>query len=172
MTDWNIVLVGFMGAGKSAAGRRVAERLGYRYVDMDAAIEERTGLTIPQLFEREGEPRFRERERDLVGELAGRSRLVVSTGGGVVLNPLNIAAFERQGVVICLTADLDTILARIGSETHRPLLAGGDRREKARALLEKRKPFYDAIRHQIDTSNLTPDEVADRILELYRAAAG
>jgi shikimate kinase len=160
----NIILVGFMGTGKSASGRIVAKRLGRELVDMDALIEKRQGKTIPDIFAQDGEPFFRRLERDLVKELAAREDLVIAPGGGIVLNPDNIADFSATGVVVCLRALPETILARVGQETHRPLLQGGDKLGKIRELLDRRKPLYDAIRLRVDTDGLTPEEVAERIL--------
>ena len=164
----NIVLIGFMGTGKSSTGRCLAERLGMRFVDMDALIETRAGKPISQIFAEEGEPHFRQLERALAQELAGQTGLVIATGGGIVLNAANIADFARTGFVICLQATPDMILQRVGHETHRPLLATGDKLGRIRELLEKRQALYDAVPHQIDTNGQTPDQVAERIVALYR----
>ncbi|MBP7830005.1 MAG: shikimate kinase [Kiritimatiellae bacterium] len=166
MKHANLVLVGFMGTGKSVTGRRLAARLGRRFVDMDAVIEERAGRTVPEIFARDGEARFREWERALVGELAARQDLVIAAGGGVVLHPENVRDFERTGFVVCLSAAPEAILKRVGHHRNRPLLEGADKERRVKELLEKRRPLYEAIALQVDTTGLTPDEAASRILAL------
>jgi shikimate kinase len=165
--DRNIVLVGFMGTGKTAVGRRIAERLGRELLDMDATIETRAGKSISRIFAEDGEPHFRALEHALVRELAARRGLVISTGGGIVLDPANIAAFERTGLVVCLAASPEVILRRVAHETHRPLLQADDKHERITALLAQRAPLYAAVTHCIDTDPLSPNAVADRILALY-----
>lgn len=166
MGNRNIVLVGFMGTGKTVTGRVLAQRTGMELVDMDALIEQRQGKTIPEIFAQDGEPAFRAMERELVQELSQRTGLIVSTGGGIVLNPDNIAEFEKTGLVVCLTASPDTIFQRLEKDTHRPLLSG-DKKGQISALLEKRNPLYTAIAHGIPTDGLSDEQTADRILELY-----
>ena len=166
MSKRNIVLVGFMGTGKTVTGRVLAERTGMELVDMDSIIEERRGKTIPELFAQEGEPAFRILERELVKELATRNGLIISTGGGIVLDPDNITDFEKTGLVVCLTASPETIFQRLENDTTRPLLSG-DKKSQIAALLEKRKPLYAAIAYQIDSAVLSPEERAKAILELY-----
>ena len=126
MTKFNVILVGFMGTGKSATGLVLASRMKYRLVDMDAVIERRAGKKISKIFAEDGEAEFRQYERVLVQELAGRRGLVVAAGGGVVLNPDNLRDFSRTGVVVCLKASKDAILRRVRGHSHRPLLEDGD----------------------------------------------
>ncbi|MFH0953187.1 MAG: shikimate kinase [Verrucomicrobiota bacterium] len=170
MNKTNIVLVGFMGTGKTATGRLVALRLERSMVDMDTMIEGRAGRKIMEIFARDGETRFRELERQLVVELSARKNLVITAGGGVVLNPDNIRDFGRTGVVICLKASPTAILQRVRSESHRPLLEGGDKARKLLELLEARKPLYEAIPLQIDTTHLSPESAAARVVEIYQQA--
>jgi shikimate kinase len=166
----NIVLVGFMGTGKSVTGKALADQLGYTFVDMDEAIEERTGRKIADIFATEGEAYFREQERELARELSARSDLVIATGGGIVLNPANIEDLGRNGMVVCLHTNPDRILQRVAQQQHRPLLEGDTEKALAiRTLLEKRKPLYDAIPIAIDTTGHTPADTATEILALYRA---
>jgi shikimate kinase len=162
----NIVLVGFMGTGKTVTGRILAERTGMELIDMDARIEEQQGKTIPEIFAQEGEPAFRTLERRMVRELSALSGVIISTGGGIVLNPDNISDFEKNGLVVCLSASPETILRRLETDTTRPLLSG-DKKTQITELLGKRKPLYDAIGHQIDGDRLGPEKRADAILELY-----
>jgi shikimate kinase len=161
----NIILVGFMGTGKSSAGRLIAERLNMEFVDMDDEIVRREGCSIPDIFRDRGEPAFRELERALVIELANRSNLVISTGGGIVLNPDNIRDFSRTGSVFCLQAKPESILRRVEHDQNRPLLQGGDRLTKISELLARRQPLYDAIPRQIDTEGHKPADTADAVIQ-------
>lgn len=162
--------MGFMGTGKTSVGKTLAATLNLRFVDMDHLIEERAGKSITRLFAEEGEPHFRELERALVVELSAQNGLVIACGGGVVLNPDNIRDYERTGLVVCLTATPELIFERTARATHRPLLEQQDRRQRIADLLEKRRPLYASIPHQVDTASRTPAEVADMIQQWYRAA--
>ena len=166
MKKRNIVLVGFMGTGKSATGRALAGRTGMELVDMDSVIESRQRRAISDIFATDGEATFRMMERELVKELSARDGLIISTGGGVVLNPENISDFESSGLVVCLSATAETIFSRVEKDTTRPLLSG-DKKSQIAALLESRRPLYNAIRHQIDANRLNAEERADAILQLY-----
>jgi len=104
MKNKNIILVGFMGTGKTVTGRVLAEQTGLELVDMDSIIEARAGKAISEIFAADGEAAFRAMERELVQELAQRDGLIISTGGGIVLNPDNISDFEKTGLVVCLKA--------------------------------------------------------------------
>jgi len=165
----NIVLIGFMATGKTSTGRDLAAKLGRRFIDMDQVIEEREGRSIPAIFATDGEPRFRELERNLVRELSGQSDLVIAPGGGIVLNPDNIRDFSRTGIVIGLRARPETVLARVGNDTTRPLLQVPDRLGKIRELLARREPLYAAIPTSLDTDGQTPEQIADRILALLES---
>ena len=163
----NIVLFGFMGTGKTAIARLLGEQSGRPVVEMDDLIEEREGMTISRIFAEKGEAYFRQRERELVMDLSREGGKIIATGGGVVLNPDNIRDFEKTGIVLCLTARPGVILSRVENETHRPLLEVENRLEKIEKLLAARRPFYDRIEHQIDTSDLSVEEVVDCILVVY-----
>jgi len=166
----NIVLVGFMGSGKSYVGKLVSEETGMPLLDMDSIIVERAGKPITEIFAEDGEAKFREYERDLVKELAETEGNIISTGGGIVLNPDNIADFERNGLVVCLLVDAESVLDRIKHDTSRPLLAG-DKEKAIVETLETRKPLYEAITHKIDTSGrpFPPVQTAQEIIELYES---
>ncbi len=166
MKNKNIILVGFMGTGKTVTGRVLAEQTGLELVDMDSIIEERAGRAISDIFATDGEPAFRAMERALVQELSKRDGLIISTGGGIVLNPDNIADFEKTGLVVCLKATPETVFQRLEKDASRPLLAG-DKKAQIASILETRKPLYDAIAHGIDTDGLTAEETAKPILALY-----
>ena len=162
----NIVLMGFMGTGKSTVGRTLARRLGMQFLDMDTIIEERAGKPIPRIFAEDGEPHFRAMERALSQELSKRSGLVIACGGGVVLNPENIRDYSRTGLVVCLTATPEVIFKRTAKDRNRPLLEEQDRMKRILELLEKRKTMYAAIPHQVDTTTPTADQVAELIMKL------
>ncbi len=172
MNRRNIVLMGFMGTGKTTVGMRLAARLGLQFIDMDHVIEERAGKSISRIFAEDGEPRFRAMERTLARELSRREGLVIGCGGGVILDPDNVSDFARTGLVICLTATPEAIFQRTATENHRPLLEEQNRFQRIVDLLAKRKSLYAAIPNQVDTTSLPPDEVVRRIETLYSEAAG
>ena len=140
----NIVLTGFMGTGKTTVGRLLAEQLGYEFVDTDQLIEERHGK-IAEIFRSRGEEAFRQIERELAAELAARDRLVISTGGRLMLDPHNVASLSRNGRVFCLVATPDEIFDRVTkdeSAIERPLLSVPDPRQRIVELLAERSPDY------------------------------
>lgn len=159
-----IVLTGFMGTGKSAVGRRLAERLALPFLDLDEAIEAATGLTIAEIFAAEGEPAFRQKERDLIASLEHRTNCVMATGGGAVLDPDNLRRLRTGAVLVCLTAEPAIILQRLGGDAGRPLLQGTDRLARIRALLEQRAPAYAQADLTIDTSALNVEQIVERIM--------
>ncbi len=164
----NIVLVGFMGTGKTTVGLLLAKQTGMPLVDMDTLIEERAGKPITEIFAQDGEPHFRELERDIARALAAQEGQIISTGGGIVLNPDNLTDYEKKGLVVCLQAAPETILERVKNDSTRPLLAG-DKPEKIIQLLETRKSLYEAIPHQIDTNGADPKSIAAKIIALYES---
>ena len=164
----NIILTGFMGTGKTTAGKALAARLNRTFQDMDDLIEEGAGLTVPEIFTIFGETRFRDIEMQVCRDVAARSDLVVATGGGALVNPGNHRVLAATGTVICLSATPEQILERIRNETHRPLLdlAPDNRLERICDLLAEREERYSSIPLQIDTTDLTVDQIVDRILTL------
>ncbi len=166
-TKTNIVLIGFMGTGKTTVGKFLANRLKLTFTDMDDCIVERVGKSIPAIFADDGEPAFRKLERQVVVDLSARRSLVIATGGGVVLNPDNIRDLGATGLLVALTASPDVILERLRHDSGRPLLSAGDKGEKIRTLLAARQHLYDAIPEKIDTDLLTRETVAKRIMDLY-----
>ncbi|MBK8049407.1 MAG: 3-dehydroquinate synthase [Anaerolineales bacterium] len=169
----NIVLTGFMGTGKSTVGRLLAAELGRRFVDMDVVLEAQYGKPISAVFAEEGEEHFRAAEALLCRTLAADPGLVISTGGGALLNPESRAAFSETGVIVCLMASEDEILRRLAAADDRPLLAGeeGKRRERIHALLRQRRAVYGSFPAQIDTDGLKPEEVVERVLLAVEADA-
>jgi shikimate kinase len=160
----HLVLVGLMGAGKTSVGRRLAKKLGLRHVDLDHAVERAAGCTIPELFAAHGEAAFRDREHDLLVELlAGEQPFVLSTGGGAVLRDDNRAAMRARATVVWLRARPDTLLARVGDGSGRPLLAGDPLGNLTR-LAAERAPAYEAAAHVvIDVDGLPFDVITDRV---------
>jgi shikimate kinase / 3-dehydroquinate synthase len=166
----NVVLIGFMATGKTAVGELVAARLGRPFIDTDALIEAQAGRPVPRIFAELGEAAFRRLEAGVVADAAARSGCVIATGGGVVLSPENMDRLRRGGVVIALHADPRAILARAGGGGDRPLL-GADPEGNVRRLLEERAPLYRAADLLIETSSLSVEVVADRVVEFVRARA-
>lgn len=159
----NIVLIGFMGSGKSTVANRLAKRLGYRFVDTDSAIEEVTGLTVERIFAKHGVKRFRGEEALLASKLADKENLVIATGGGLVLRGENARLLQKNGILIGLRATTDTILRRVRNKRTRPLLTKGNIRETVNKLLEERKEAYAIAELTIDVDALTPDQIVDII---------
>ena len=164
----NLVLVGFMGTGKSAVGRRVAALAAAPFLDMDAELERRAGKPIARIFAEDGEPAFRDLESQLAAEWGRKQGTVISCGGGVVLRAANLRALGANGLLVCLTARPEVILARTAHSKKRPLLAGEEPERKIRDLLAARAPYYAAIPVQIDTSDLGPEELAAQVLARWK----
>jgi len=161
----NIILAGFMGTGKSTVGRALAGRLGWTFVDTDSVIEARAGKTIAQIFAEDGEPAFRALEAELAREAAAWTHRVIATGGGMVVPETNLRTLERAGAVVLLSASSEQILARVASETHRPLLAKPDPRGEIERLLAGRAQAYGRVAIAIDTNHKEPAMIADEILQ-------
>ena len=161
----NVVLVGFMGTGKSAVGKLLARQLDRPFIDLDRKIEQKAGRTVQQIFAQDGEPAFRRLEAEAVREAAALKEHVIATGGGVMCDEKNVQALKASGVLICLTASPDVILERTSaSSVSRPLLAGADPKERIETLLKLRAPYYAQSDWTIDTSNRPLQEVVEEIL--------
>lgn len=162
----NIVLIGFMATGKSAVGRRVAERLGWSFFDTDDMIERQTGHTIADLFAKGGEPAFREMESKAVSLVAMMDKSVIATGGGVPLRSGNMDELERNGRVVLLTASPETIIKRLDlGSVPRPLLAGTDPADRVKKLLAERQTVYARNSLSVATDGLDEKQVADLIVK-------
>lgn len=167
----NIVLIGFMGSGKTTVGRELQQRLGYPLVDMDQVIEQRAGKPITAIFAEDGEAVFRDMETELLGELndADAPRRIISTGGGVVTREENRRLLRNLGYVVWLLASPQVILERTGKNRNRPLLQAEDPADVIRRLMETRLPLYQETAHlKLDTAGLNSGEVATGILECAR----
>ena len=168
----NVYLIGPMGSGKTAVGRRLATLLGLQFFDSDAEIEKRTGVDIRFIFEKEGEARFRERERDVIAALTALEGVVVATGGGAVLDPSNRARLASTGTVVYLEASVDTQLQRTKPSRNRPLLMTGDPRAVLERLMSIRRPLYEEIaKVRVDTTGQRVKAVAASVRELLEAHA-
>ncbi|MCL5046798.1 MAG: shikimate kinase [Actinobacteria bacterium] len=161
----NLVLLGFMGTGKTTIGKRLANWLNCRFYDMDEEIERRMGMSISEIFARYGEPFFRDLEATVARELAATSGKVIATGGGVVINPENLAALRRRGWLISLVADPEIIYERVIQENNRPLLEGDNLMDKIRKLLAARDKQYRSADLVVDISNLSTEQIVGRITE-------
>lgn len=160
-----IVLIGFMGAGKSSVGRTLARTTGLRRFDTDEMVAARFGLTVSEIFETKGEETFREAETETLRELADKRSAIITTGGGILLRAQNADLVRQLGTVVHLEADEDTLFRRINRRTTRPLLRTENLRATLTELLRVRLPLYrTAADIQVDTSTLTHDEVAKKIL--------
>jgi len=169
-----LVLVGYRGTGKTAVGRLLAQRLGMQYVGMDAEIVRRAGMPIPEIVDKFGWPKFRDLESELVLDLAARDNIVVDTGGGVIERVENVAALRKNARIFWLKASVPTIVSRIQGGTERPALtAGKSFTEEVAEVLERRNPKYQsAADFEIDTDQLTPGQIADRIAALWSRPQG
>lgn len=143
----NIFLIGPMGAGKTTMGRQLAKKLRLHFYDSDKVIEERTGATIPLIFELEGEAGFRLREQAVIDDLSQKQNLVLATGGGAVLREENRQHLKSRGIVIYLHSDITHLMERIRHDKNRPLLQTADPEAKLRALMQEREPLYRDTAH-------------------------
>ena len=164
----NVVLFGFMGAGKTVVGKEVARKLCMEFVDMDDIIEEKEGCSISEIFAEKGEKHFREVESEAARSLSRREGLVIATGGGVVLDRKNVDALQLSGAGICLTASPEVIYERVKNESHRPLLLTDNPLKRIRSLLRYRAPFYAKVKYRIDTSDLPAESVVENILGIVK----
>lgn len=167
----NIVLIGFMGSGKSTLGRELQHMLGYELIDMDQEIERQQGRKIKEIFSESGEATFREMETTLLRELMahGAEKRIISTGGGVVKSEANRVLLKQMGYVVWLRAPERIILERTSRNRDRPLLDQDDPLQMIRELLAEREPLYAGASHlQVDTGGLDVHELASGILECAR----
>ncbi len=158
-----IVLMGFMGTGKSEVGRRLAQRLGRSFVDTDQLVEERAGKRIAAIFADEGEVAFRSLEHAAVDEAAGRGGVVIAVGGGAVLDPENVRILRAAGTLVYLTARPEVILSRVGDAKSRPLLRNDPRGTVTQLLAERDSVYAAAADVTVDTSDRTADEVVGEV---------
>ncbi|MBQ7705500.1 MAG: shikimate kinase [Selenomonadaceae bacterium] len=163
----NIILIGFMGVGKTSLGKLLASKLGRGFVDLDEKIEHDAGMSIPQIFETHGEKYFRELEKAAVKEVCTRRNIVIATGGGTVKDSENIQLLKNSGVIICLTTEPEEIFRRTEKQGERPVLDGGgsERLNTIKKLLAEREQFYNQADYQIDTTDWSPLQIVNKICE-------
>lgn len=161
----NIVLTGFMGAGKTEVGRELSRILGWRIIDVDDEIVKSRNMTINEIFAKFGEPAFRDVETEMIQKAAQKRNVIISTGGGAVLRQENMDILRARGMIICLWASPETILKRTSHNRERPLLQAEDPLQRIKELLEFRKPFYEKADIMIDTEGKSPFLIAEEILE-------
>jgi shikimate kinase len=164
----NLVLIGFMGSGKSTIGRIVSGELKMKLVDLDRWIEERKKMPIAEIFEKEGEDAFRELETEAVKEVSKSAGQVIATGGGVVLRKSNLEILAGSGILIHLQVDAATVLARTQRHSHRPLLQGPDATLRIEKLMKERQSFYDAIPNSVQSAKRPISDVVADVLRIYR----
>jgi shikimate kinase len=162
----NIVLTGFMGAGKTSVGKRLAKELNLKFIDTDDLIEKEAGTSIKEIFAKFGEGYFRLLESKVINEVSSHTDMVIATGGGAIVNLQNLEALKKNGTIISLTASIDAILLRIGSRDERPLISEGDKKEVISNLLKVREPFYKKADFIIDTTTKTVGEVVKEIKKI------
>ncbi len=162
----NIVLVGPMGVGKTTIGRQLAKSLRLKFKDSDREIEKRTGVDIPLIFELEGEEGFRRREAGMIEELSVQRGLVIATGGGAVINPLNRDVLSQNAAVIYLSADIEQLLERTSKDAKRPLLQTENPEQRIRELLMQRDPLYREVANiVVNTGGRSVKAVIKEIVE-------
>ncbi|MBI3562391.1 MAG: shikimate kinase AroK [Gammaproteobacteria bacterium] len=160
----SVFLVGPMGVGKTSIGRHLAELLDYQFLDSDHEIELRSGVTIPWIFDVEGETGFRKREQAVIDELTQLTGIVLATGGGAVIRADNRQALRARGLVIYLKADVDSLVARIRHDKNRPLLQIADPRQRLEELIQQREPWYQEIADGVFNTNEQDVKTAAREL--------
>ncbi len=164
----NIVLVGFMGTGKTSVGMKLAEALGMNFIDTDDIIEEDCHKSISDIFAHEGEEYFRDLESAVVDKVCKLSGYVIATGGGIVKREINIKKLKSTGMMFCLSASPEVILQRTSGYNHRPLLQVEDPISHIRKLLNEREQFYACADYTIDTSNIDIDQVVEKIISIFK----
>ncbi|MFQ5958503.1 MAG: shikimate kinase [Alphaproteobacteria bacterium] len=170
--DRTIVLIGLMGAGKSSIGRRLAARLGVRFVDADAEIEAAAGGPIPEIFERHGEAAFRDGERRVIARLLDDPPHVLATGGGAFMDPETRARIGEKAVSVWLRADLEVLVARCARRNNRPLLRQGDPRAILKTLIDERYPVYAGADIIVDSIDGPHEAMVDRIVAALAVREG
>jgi len=167
----NLYIVGFMATGKSAVGRMLARKLGFRFIDSDRAIEEKEGMRIKEIFEEHGEEYFRRLERDFVESGHPPQKCIVACGGGLIMQQGVLDVLKTKGVIVCLSASVETILKRTSGSKKRPLLNTEDRDVQVRRLIAERGPVYRDAGIGVSTENRSIAEVCKHVARVYRKAA-
>jgi shikimate kinase len=165
----NVVITGFMCSGKTSVGKKLAEKLNFDFLDTDDLIENKVGMRITEIFEKYGEPYFRELEAQIIKEVSEKDKLVISTGGGVVLREENVNNLRKNGVIINLVAKPETIYERLKKQPGiRPLLNKPNPLEEIKKLLEYRERYYKNCDFRVETDNLSVEEIVEKILNFLK----
>lgn len=166
----NIILIGYMGSGKSTVGRKAAKAVEYNFLDTDSLIEKEEGMTISKLFEEKGEPYFRERETETIRKLIAEPKgNIIATGGGLPMKEGNAELLKELGTVIYLKAETNTLVRRLSGDTTRPLLQKGELREKIETMLAIRGPVYEACADVVlQTDHMSFYEIICKIEDLLK----
>lgn len=166
MEGKNIILVGFMGCGKTTIGKKLAKMFGYEFIDMDIEIEEKNGMKISDIFKEYGEGEFRKMETALCGELSQKSGCVIATGGGVIKNEENMRLLKTNGSVLYIKASPEHIYKNIKNDKTRPLLDCEDKLERIKTLMEERRPMYEGRRDiAVEITGMNSHDAAGLIRE-------
>jgi shikimate kinase len=168
----SIVLIGLMGAGKTAVGRRLANRLELPFIDADTEIEVAAGASISEIFAEHGEAYFRQGERKVIKRLLGEGRQVLATGGGAYMDPETRATIKARGLSVWLKADLKVLLKRVGRRDNRPLLAGGDPEKVMKTLIEERYPIYAEADVTVESRDVPHDVIVGAVIDALAAKLG
>ncbi len=170
----NIVLIGYMGTGKTAVGQVLSEEMRREFIELDWLIEKKAGKSIPEIFKDGGEIAFRELEIEAAKQVAAKTNVIIACGGGIILNKINIDRLKVNGITVCLTALPDVILERVSVEQgQRPLLEVEDQLKTIKEMLEYRKPYYERSADiTIDTSEMSISEVVQEIVDKLKEDEG
>ena len=167
----NLILIGFMGTGKTSLGKLLATKLGRGFIDLDQKIEQDANMTIPEIFELHGEKYFRELEKSAVRETCEKKNLVIATGGGTVKDSENLRLLKDSGVIVCLTCEPEEIYNRTVRRGERPVLDGGgnERLATIKKLLAEREKFYSQADYTVDTTDWSPMQIMNDICEHFKS---
>jgi len=164
----NVILIGFMGTGKTEIGRELAQLKGLKLIDVDTEIERLEKMSINDIFKYFGEEKFRAVETEMIEKVSREENVIISTGGGAVLKQQNMDTLKKTGIVICLMATPETILKRTGNSDERPLLKVEKPLEKINELLQFRMPYYEQADIMINTEEKSPLQIAEEIIDKIR----
>lgn len=166
----NIILIGYMGSGKTTVGQALADKLSYQFLDTDAYIEEEQNMMISHIFEEYGEEYFRNIETRTIENMERNIKHnIISTGGGLPLRECNGAILKKMGFVVFLSVKKETVLERLKGDTQRPLLQGNDMEQKIEEMLNFRNPIYEYTAHlKVEVDNKTVEEIAEEICRNYQ----
>lgn len=164
----NIILCGFMGCGKSTVGKLLAKKMGVSFVDMDAYIENKSQMTVKEIFEKHGESYFRDLEYDACVKLSKTGDKVIAAGGGTLTFPRNVDVFKKNGLILFLDVSYKALCTRLKNDTSRPLLQCENRNEKIKELLDKRMPVYKSVADYVIKGDLPPNKVVPQIIKFIK----